>query len=88
MAGANKIHPLAWLVGQDLHATRSLARVYGPSDFGRIKTAGLPGGEFHQIGSVIVNNEEDGTAEVGSDLEIWYDHRKADSIPRRAGDND
>ncbi len=88
MCSNNKIHPRAWLVGQKLHTTRSLARTFGPSDYDRIKSDGLPSQEAHPVGSVIVNSESSGTAEVGSDDEIWYDHRTADSTPREEGDND
>lgn len=88
MATQNKLAPVVWLVGQKLHATRGLARAKAASDYWRIKTNGLPSQEFCPIGSVIVNSEANGTAEVGADTEIWYDHRFADSIMRFTGDND
>ncbi len=86
--GNNKIHPMAILVGQNLHDNRGLARAYAPSDYARIKHNGLPAQEAHPVGSIIVNNESAGQAEVGSELEIWYDHREIDSAARKEGDND
>jgi len=88
MGSNNKIHPVAWVVGQTLHATRTLARAKAASEFGRIRSDGLPSHEAHPIGSVIVNSEGSGTAEVGADTEIWYDHRQTDSTLRFEGDND
>ena len=82
IASNNKLHPLVWLVGQELHATRGIARAKAASDYWRVVLAGLPSNEFHPVGSVILNSEVNGTAEVGADGEIWYDHRFTDSTMR------
>jgi len=82
MATNNKIHPVVWLVGQDLHATRGVARIKANSDYFRIKTAGMPSHEFFPIGSVIVNDEANGYCEIGADDELWIDHRQRFPVMR------
>ena len=88
IATNNKLHPLVWLVGQELHATRGVARARANSSYWRIRLNGLPSNEFRPVCSVIINNESTGTAEVGGDGEIFYDHRFTDSTMRFEGDND
>lgn len=88
IATNNKIYPLTWLVGQELHATRGIARDKGASSYWRIRLNGLPSNEFRPICSTIINNESTGTAEIGGDGEVFYDHRFTDSTMRFEGDND
>ena len=86
IATNNKLNPLVWLVGQELHTTRGIARAKAASSYWRAALGGLPSNEFHPVGSVIINNESTGTAEVGAEGEIWYDHRFSDATFRFEGE--
>jgi len=71
VATNNKLAPIVMLVGQTLHADRTIARANAPAEFQRINAAGLPSQELHAIAAVIIHDEADGQIEVGSDGEIY-----------------
>ena len=71
----NKLAPIVKSVSQAYFGSRNDARDQLDSLVHKIQLDGLPSPEMNPIGSMIVHNLTAGQIEVGSNGEIWVDHR-------------